>query len=49
MGQAQRYRDEVAIEPEYIVTEVARHRLGEDWQARFLERVKNGGIERVLL
>jgi len=44
-----RYRDEVAIEPDYIVTEVARHRLGEDWQARFLERVKNGGIERVLL
>jgi Fe-S oxidoreductase len=44
-----RYRDEVAIEPEYIVTEVACHRLGEDWQARFLERVKNGGIERVLL
>jgi len=24
MGQAQRYRDEVAIEPDYIVTEVAR-------------------------
>jgi hypothetical protein len=44
-----RYRDEVAIEPEYIVTELARHRLGEGWQGRFLERVKRGGVERVLL
>jgi FAD/FMN-containing dehydrogenase/Fe-S oxidoreductase len=44
-----RYRDEVAIEPDYVVTEVARHRLGEGWQERFLERVIRGGIERVLL
>ena len=44
-----RYRDEVDLEPDYIVTELARYRLGEDWQERFLERVKSGGIERVLL
>jgi len=28
---------------------VAKHRLGEGWQERFLEQVKDGGIERVLL
>jgi Fe-S oxidoreductase len=44
-----RYRDEVELEPDYIVTELAQRRLGEGWQARFLERVKSGGIERVLL
>jgi Fe-S oxidoreductase len=44
-----RYRDEVAIEPDYIVTELAGRRLGEGWQERFLARVRNGGIERVLL
>jgi FAD/FMN-containing dehydrogenase/Fe-S oxidoreductase len=44
-----RYRDEVPVEPDYIVTELARQRLGEGWQERFVERVKSGGIERVLL
>ncbi len=44
-----RYRDEVDLEPDYIVTELARHRLGEGWQERFVDRVKSGGIERVLL
>jgi len=44
-----RYRDELAIEPDYIVTEVAARVLGHDWQRRFLEQVKAGGIERVLL
>jgi Fe-S oxidoreductase len=44
-----RYRDEVDIEPDYIVTEIAGRTLGPDWQRRFLERVRAGGIERVLL
>jgi FAD/FMN-containing dehydrogenase/Fe-S oxidoreductase len=44
-----RYRDEVDLEPDYIVTELAQRRLGEGWEQRFVERVKSGGIERVLL
>ena len=44
-----RYRDEVAVEPAYIVTELADRQLGEGWQKRFLDTVKAGGIERVLL
>ncbi len=44
-----RYREDTGLETDYIVVELARARLGEDWMERFLERVKNGGIERVLL
>ncbi len=44
-----RYRDEVAVEPAYIVTELAERRLGAGWQKRFVDTVKAGGIERVLL
>jgi len=31
------------------VVEMAGRMLGEGWQQRFLERVQDGGIERVLL
>jgi FAD/FMN-containing dehydrogenase/Fe-S oxidoreductase len=34
---------------DYIVVEMARHLLGEDWMPRFVERARRGGIERVLL
>ncbi|EIJ43911.1 FAD/FMN-dependent dehydrogenase [Beggiatoa alba B18LD] len=44
-----RYRDEVGIETDYIVVELATKNLGTDWQRRFLEKVKQGGIERVVL
>jgi hypothetical protein len=29
--------------------ELAKHLMGEDWQAKFVERIKRGGIERVLM
>ena len=45
----QRYRDDVALEAEYIVVEMARRTLGEDWMADFIARAAAGGIERVLL
>ena len=32
-----------------IVVELANRLLGECWQRRFVETVKDGGIERVLL
>ena len=44
-----RYRDEVAVEPAYIVTELADRLLGDGWQKHFVDKVKDGGIERVLL
>ncbi|MDJ0861690.1 MAG: (Fe-S)-binding protein, partial [Gammaproteobacteria bacterium] len=44
-----RYRDEVAVEPAYIVTELAGRLLGDGWQKQFVDTVTEGGIERVLL
>ncbi|TGO02090.1 hypothetical protein PN36_30710, partial [Candidatus Thiomargarita nelsonii] len=44
-----RYRDDIGVESDYIVVELARKRLGEKWQGEFLEKVNRGGIERVLL
>ena len=37
------------METKYIVNELADHRLGADWQQAFIDKLKAGGIERVLL
>jgi Fe-S oxidoreductase len=34
---------------DYIVVEMARHILGENWMPEFVARANRGGIERVLL
>ncbi|MDX8402344.1 MAG: (Fe-S)-binding protein, partial [Mariprofundaceae bacterium] len=44
-----RLEGETKVEADYIVVELARHLHGEDWQDRFVRRVKAGGIERVLM
>ena len=44
-----RYREDTGVEATYIVTEMAGKLLGEGWQKRFVERAKEGGVERVLL
>ena len=44
-----RYRDDVEIDTDYIVVEMARQLLGENWQADYVKRATQGGIERVLL
>ena len=44
-----RYQHDSATSADYIVVEMARHLLGEDWMPKFVERVRQGGIERVLL
>ncbi len=44
-----RYRAETGLDTDYIVVELANKWLGAGWQERFVERVKQGGIERVLL
>ncbi len=44
-----RYRDDTGLDTDYIVVELAGKWLGADWQESFVERAKQGGIERVLL
>ena len=44
-----RYGETTGAEPIYIVTELANKQLGEGWQRQFVEQVKAGGIERILL
>ena len=44
-----RYSDDTGTTPDYIVIELAKKLLGEDWMERYVEKVGNGGVERVLL
>ncbi|PWG65383.1 DUF3683 domain-containing protein [Spiribacter halobius] len=44
-----RYREDTGVEADYIVIEMAKHILGEDWSKQFVERAKAGGVEKVLL
>jgi len=44
-----RYSDDTGIEADYIVVELARYLLGENWQADYIAKANAGGIERVLL
>ncbi len=44
-----RYEKQVGIDTDYIVVEFARLNYGEDWQKQFINRISNGGIEKVLL
>ena len=47
-----RYRDDLSnglLEADYIVVEMARHILGENWLPEYVARANQGGIERVLV
>ena len=47
-----RYRDDLSnglLEADYIVVEMARKILGEDWMPDYVARANAGGIERVLV
>jgi Fe-S oxidoreductase len=44
-----RYREDVAVEADYIVVEIAKHLLGENWLPSYVEAANHGGIERVLV
>ncbi|MHB1374797.1 MAG: DUF3683 domain-containing protein [Thauera sp.] len=41
--------DAGGIEPDYIVVELAKHLLGDNWLPDYVGKANNGGIERVLL
>ena len=44
-----RYTGDAAVEPDYIVVELARHLLGEKWMSDYVAKANAGGIERVLV
>jgi Fe-S oxidoreductase len=44
-----RYGDDTGITADYIVVEMAKHILGENWMQEYVEKANNGGIEKVLL
>ncbi len=44
-----RYTDSTGLDTDYIVVELARLKMGESWAQNFIARVKQGGIEHVLL
>ena len=46
----QRYKETLnELDADYIVVELARHRLGEDWMERYIAGASSGGIERILV
>jgi Fe-S oxidoreductase len=47
-----RYQDDLRsglLEADYVVVEMARHILGEDWMTQYVRQANAGGIERVLV
>ena len=44
-----RYDDDSGTTTDYIVVEMAKHLLGENWLPDYVNKANNGGIERVLL
>ena len=44
-----RFEDDTGAEADYIVVEMARRLLGENWLPEFVDKANAGGIERVLL
>ena len=44
-----RFRDDTPVQAEFMVVEMARRLLGEDWMSAYLEKIEAGGVDRVLL
>jgi Fe-S oxidoreductase len=44
-----RYTGDTAVEADYIVVEIARNLLGENWLQDYVAQANAGGIERVLV
>ena len=44
-----RYGEDTGLKTDYIVIELANRRLGKDWQVKFVDAARQGGVERVLL
>ena len=44
-----RFDEDSGTKSDYIVVEIAKHLLGENWMPEYVARANNGGIERVLV
>jgi Fe-S oxidoreductase len=44
-----RYHDNTGLDTDYIVVELMKNRYGKAWNKEFYEKLKNGGVEKVLL
>lgn len=44
-----RYNDDADVTADYIVVEIAKHILGDQWLVDYVKDANNGGIERVLV
>jgi len=44
-----RFDDDAGTKADYIVVEIARHLLGENWMPDYVAKANSGGIERVLV
>ncbi len=44
-----RYGEDTGVQADYIVVEMAKHILGENWMQEYVHKANNGGIEKVLL
>jgi hypothetical protein len=44
-----RYGEDTNTSADYIVVELAKHNLGENWLEDYVEKATNGGIEKILL
>jgi Fe-S oxidoreductase len=44
-----RYNDDADLDADYIVVEIAKHVLGEQWLPQYVANANAGGIERVLV
>ena len=44
-----RFNDDVEMDADYIVVEIAKHVLGADWLPDYVRKANSGGIERVLV
>ncbi len=45
----ERYGEDTHMEVDYILVELAKYKLGENWQKQYYEKMQQGGIEKVLL
>jgi FAD/FMN-containing dehydrogenase/Fe-S oxidoreductase len=46
----QRYKDDIeGLDADYIVVEIAKHVLGDNWMREYVDTANKGGIERVLV
>ena len=44
-----RYNNDAGTQAEFMVVELARNMLGENWMLEYVDHARQGGVERILL